>query len=248
MAPAPPPSGSIASVPAGREPRVALIVANQSYTQPGAKLANTFRDGDLVKGALEAVGFKVWVTRDTRTEGELLRAVGDHVARLTAAGPEAVGFLYYTGHGAADRPNGDNYLIPTNAPVARASDLPLMGVKLEKIIASLASADRMSFVVFDACRNVPLQREDKDFTFKGFAPVREQRGLLVAFATETGNVAVDQSVYAGALAAEIVKPNLEAGQVFRAVTRNVLRATSNRQQPEYLDKRLNDFQFAVAER
>jgi hypothetical protein len=42
-------------------------------------------------------------------------------------------------------------------------------------------------------------------SFKGWAPVREQRGLLVAYATEPGNVTVDQSINAKALAEEIVK-------------------------------------------
>ena len=73
----------------------------------------------------------------------------------------------------------------------------------------------MSFVVFDACRNVPCSARPRT-GFKGFAPVREQNGLLVAFATEPGNVAIDQSLYAKALAEEIVKPGLEAAQVFRA--------------------------------
>jgi hypothetical protein len=40
---------------------------------------------------------------------------------------------------------------------------------LEKITATLSSAGKMSFVVFDACRNVPLQRETKNLAFKGFA-------------------------------------------------------------------------------
>jgi hypothetical protein len=43
----------------------------------------------------------------------------------------------------------------------------------------------------------------------------EQRSLLIAYATEPGNVAIFQT--AKALAEELVKPGLEAGQVFRAV-------------------------------
>ena len=232
---------------AAAEARIALIVTNQAYTQAGARLANTHRDGDVVKAALENVGFKVWVVRDTTNEGALLQAIGEHVQRLAVAGPDAVGFFYYSGHGAADRPNGENYLIPTDVPLTHVAELPLMAVRLEKITATLASADRMSFVVFDACRNVPLQRASKDLNFKGFAPVREQRGLLVAFATEPGNVAIDQSVYARALAEEIIRPGLEAGQVFRAVTRRVRHDTHGQQAPEYLDKREYDFHFAASE-
>ena len=83
-------------------------------------------------------------------------------------------------------------------------------MRLEKITFTLASAGSMRFVVFDACRNVPLLRETKDLTFKGLAPVREQNGLLVTFATEPGNVAVDESLYAKALADAIITPGLEA--------------------------------------
>ncbi|MBV1695304.1 MAG: SUMF1/EgtB/PvdO family nonheme iron enzyme [Hyphomicrobiales bacterium] len=226
--------------------RIALVITNQNYTQPGARLTNTHHDGDLVKGALEAVGFAVTVVRDARSEGELTAAIAAHVARLSGAGPEAVGFFYYSGHGAADRPNGENYLIPTQAPLTHVNQLPLLAVKLEKITEALARAGRMSFLVFDACRNVPLERDDKSLTFKGFAPVREQGGLLVAFATEPGNVAVDQSLYAKVLAEEIVRPGIEASQAFRAVTRRVRQETGSRQSPEYLDKRLHDFQFAAA--
>jgi uncharacterized caspase-like protein len=73
---------------------------------------------------------------------------------LTAAGPDAVGFFYYSGHGAADRPNGENFLFPTEVPLTYASELTLMAVRLERIMSTLTAAGKMSFVVFDACRNV----------------------------------------------------------------------------------------------
>ena len=90
----------------------------------------------------------------------------------------------------------------------------------------------MSFVVFDACRNVPLRRETKDF--KGLHPC-ERNGLLVAFATEPGNVAVDESLYAKALADAIITPGLEAGHVFRPARLRVREATRQQQSPEYFD-------------
>ena len=233
------------SQPAAAQNRIALILTNQAYTQPGARLTNPHRDGEVLKAALEKVGFKVWLARDTKNEGELLRAIGEHIERMTRAGPDAVGFLYYSGHGAADRPNGDNYLIPTEAPLTSAAQLPLMAVRLDKITGTLSSVGAMSFVVFDACRNVPLQRGIRDSTFKGFAPVREQNNLLVAFATDPGNVAIDENVYAGALAEELVRPGLEAAQVFRRVRQKVRDGTSGKQLPEYVDKREHDFHFAT---
>jgi uncharacterized caspase-like protein len=149
------------AAPAHAQQRIALLVTNQAYRQPGAALANTHRDGEILKSALERVGFKVWVARDTANEGALLLAIDEHVQRLTQAGPDAVGFFYYSGHGAADRPNGENFLIPTDMPITRADQLPLMAARLDRVMAALSTAGRMSFVVFDACRNVPLQRADK---------------------------------------------------------------------------------------
>jgi uncharacterized caspase-like protein len=227
------------------EARIALVITNQAYTQAGARLTNTHRDGEVVKSALEKVGFRVWTVKDTPDERVLLQAVAEHLQRLVQAGPDAIGFLYYSGHGAADRQNGENFLIPTDVPLTHVAQLPLLAVRLERITSTLASAGRMSFVVFDACRNVPLQRETKDLAFKGFAPVREQNGLLVAFATEPGNVAVDQSLYARALADAIVTPGLEAGQVFRRVRLRVRGDTGQAQSPEYLDKRDQDFHFTA---
>src|SRR6476646_2117352 len=79
------------SSPGLAEPRLALVITNQNYTQSGARLTNTFRDGDLVKAALEKVGFKVTVVRDTASEGALLKVIGEHVQRLADAGTDAVG-------------------------------------------------------------------------------------------------------------------------------------------------------------
>src|SRR6478736_5736897 len=43
----------LASLPARAEPRIALVITNQAYTQAGALLTTTHRDGDLIKAALE---------------------------------------------------------------------------------------------------------------------------------------------------------------------------------------------------
>src|SRR4029450_9179697 len=74
----------------------------------------------------------------------------------------------------------------------------------------------------------------------------QQNAVLVAFSTERGNVAVDQSLYAKALAEELVRPGLEAAQVFRRVRARVREDTRQTQSPEYLDKRDHDFHFQRA--
>lgn len=98
-----------APVAAQEAPRIALIVTNQNYRLKELELKNTHLDGDVLRAALEAVGFKVWVKQDTPHRGALEEAVGEQVGRLAVAGPNAVGFFYYSGHGAGDGTNGRNY-------------------------------------------------------------------------------------------------------------------------------------------
>jgi uncharacterized caspase-like protein len=45
-------------------------------------------------------------------------AIADFIERIEKAGSDAVVFLYYSGHGAADRTErGENYLIPVGAKI-----------------------------------------------------------------------------------------------------------------------------------
>jgi uncharacterized caspase-like protein len=121
---------SLSPVLARGEARFALVITNQPYTQPGAQLDNTYRDGQVIKAALERVGFKVWVVKDTVNKGMLRQAIGEHVQRLAEAEPDVVGFLYYSGHGAGDRPNGCNAAIvpPILAVFQTASSISAWGV------------------------------------------------------------------------------------------------------------------------
>ena len=219
--------------------RIALIVTNQAYTHI-PRLKNTHRDGDLLKTALEKVGFTVWVERDTADERTLIEAIGEHLKRLEKAGPDTVGFFYYSGHGAAYK--GENYLLPAHAPITHAAQLPLWAVKLEKVMESLSRAGEQSIVVFDACRDTGLESADKA-AVKGLAPVHEQSGLLVAFATGPGSVAADENLYARALAETLVQPDLDVAQVFRRVREKVEKETKGAQKPEHLDRLYKDFYF-----
>jgi uncharacterized caspase-like protein len=96
-----------------------------------------------------------------------------------------------------------------------------------------------------ARRNAPGTRwAASDGSAWGVVALRTAPAGLVAFATEPGNVAADQSLYSRALAEELVKPGLEATQVFRRVRARVRAETRQAQSPEHLDKRDYDFNFA----
>ncbi len=223
--------------------RFALIVTNQAYLPEVGRLDNPHVDGQLVGDALRRVGFDVTIVKDAGKAG-FRAAVADYITKLATAGRDAVGFFYYSGHGAAQAKYGDNYLIPVDAKLTHSAQLAFLAVKLGEVIEALAQTDaKTNFIVIDACRNTPFSAGSKS-AHKGFVPERERGGVLIAYATEPGNVAVDENYYARALARQITVPGQPAVLMFRAVRRDVLRATNNSQFPWTRDGLVEEFYFA----
>src|SRR5438105_410267 len=90
---------SVPPATAQAQKRFALLIGNQSYTPAVGPLKNPHNDVALVGKALEQVGFAVTIHRDLGFR-ELNVAVRRHIQQLSGAGNDAVGFLYYSGHGA----------------------------------------------------------------------------------------------------------------------------------------------------
>ncbi len=134
--------------------KLALIITNQSYAANPGALQNPHRDGERLAAALTALGFQVAHKRDLKKDA-MVDEVAAYALRLAEGGAQAVGFFYYSGHGAASSVTGDNYLIPVGAPVGADVELPLRAVKLGEIIETIkATPAKTNFIVFDACREV----------------------------------------------------------------------------------------------
>src|SRR5262249_10208047 len=86
---------------------------------------------------------------------EMLLAIHAFAARLKTAGPNAVGFLYYSGHGIASA--GENYLIPIDVDEPTTVQLSVQGVKQSEVLAVLRNEapNAAHYLVLDACRRVP---------------------------------------------------------------------------------------------
>jgi uncharacterized caspase-like protein len=223
-------------------PKLALVITNKAYPASIGVLENTHRDGERMAAALMALGFAVVHRRDL-DKAATVAAMADYVERLERAGPEAVGFFYYAGHGAANSKYGDNYLIPIDAPIASDSQLALQAVKVGEIIDSIAATSaKTNFLVFDACRNVPMSFSVRSAT-RGLRAEGHRQGMLIAFATDPGKTATDEGVYAEALAEEMKKPGVLATEVFRAVRSRVLAATEQRQFPWIEDGLIDNMYF-----
>ena len=205
--------------------RYALLIGNQTYADAVGTLGNPHNDIARVGAALKSLGFKVTLVRDADF-ARLHKAIKKHTSQLSRAGPDAIGFFYYSGHGAAHATSGTNYLIPTDVVSIADEDLWDNSVRLTRIIDELRqrAGNATHFVVFDACRNTLKLSQTGSKTLvqaKGFVRERRVPGMLIAYATAEGDVASDigrgVGPYAKILAEELVRPGIEAVSVFRNV-------------------------------
>src|SRR5262249_7196585 len=150
---------------------------------PIGRLANPHNDVALLEQALRGIGFQVIVERDASL-GALTRAINGHARRLQAAGANAVGFFYYSGHGASD--GSANYLIPVDVKTTETGELWDESLRLTEVTHKLKAeaGNATHFVVFDACRNtLRLMKTDSRALLqpKGFVPVMQEPGMLIAY-------------------------------------------------------------------
>ena len=74
------------SPPPGREQRIALVMGNSNY-QTAPKLTNPSNDAQSMAQLLNSAGFEVTEATDL-TRDEMIKAVQDFSARVTARGPK----------------------------------------------------------------------------------------------------------------------------------------------------------------
>ena len=130
----------------------------------------------------------------------------------------------------AQQDGGTNYLIPVDVKTAETGELWDQSLRLTEITRKLKAeaGNATHFVVFDACRNALKLKKAGSRALvqsKGFVPVSQESGMLIAYATAEGELASDVGAgagpYAKVLAEEIVKPGVEAVVMFRVVQRRV---------------------------
>jgi uncharacterized caspase-like protein len=93
--------------------------------------------------------------------------------------------------------DGVNYIIPTDAKLARDFDLDDEALSLDRVLRSIEPARRLRLVILDACRDNPFTKAMR----RSVASRAVSRGLakieptasntLVAFAAKAGSVALD---------------------------------------------------------
>ena len=168
--------------------RVALVIGNAAYA--AAPLINPANDAKAMGAALKGMGFTVIDVRDA-SKAQMEAALGR--VRTALSGQNGVGLLYYAGHGL--QLDWRNYMVPVDARMASAADVPAQTVDVQAVIDLFkAAGNRVNIVVLDACRDNPF---GATASARGLAPMDAPRGTLLAYATAPGNVAEDGSARSG---------------------------------------------------
>ena len=230
---------------AASAPRVALVIGNAAYAM--GRLANPTRDAQAMSGLLRSIGFQVVEARDA-SKAQMESALGQ--TRDLLQGQGGVGMLYYAGHGL--QLDWRNYMLPVDARLAQAADVPAQGVDVQSVLASFkAAGNRMNILVLDACRDNPFPAQA---SAKGLAPLDAPPGTFFAYATAPGNVAEDGSaqdgngLYTRFLLQELRRQDARIEDVFKRVRLQVRQASQGRQIPWESTSLEDDFVFATGQK
>jgi hypothetical protein len=227
--------------------RVALVIGNSEYRE--APLRNALNDGRDMADALRVLGFAV-------ISGENLerRAMEDKIITFgEQLREEDVGLFYFAGHGM--QVSGVNYLVPIQAQITKEQYISSEAVPLTRVLQAMERAgNKTNIIILDACRNNPFVGSFRSGSFRsvtrGLAPVLAPRGMLIAYATDPGDVAADgdgrNGLYTETLLQYIRNPDLEIMEVFKWVGRTVSGKSAGKQVPWVNTSLYEDFYFTLS--
>ncbi|MEO8134168.1 MAG: caspase family protein, partial [Betaproteobacteria bacterium] len=147
---------------------------------------------------------------------------------------------------------GRNFLLPIDVGTGDEYEVRDESVDLEDALMSrlVRSRKREKLIILDACRDNPFRapnQKNRALLARGFAQMGSEKGSLIVYSTNPGNVAEDgtgkNSVFTEYFVREIQKDGVEVGQALRTVTSAVVASTMGRQTPWYNSSLLGDYYF-----
>ena len=221
--------------PAFADKRVALVIGNSAY-QNVTRLPNPANDAAAISATFKDAGFDVVELKQNLKVSEMRRALRDFSDPVRDAD---VAIVFYAGHGIEI--DGTNYLIPTDATLERDIDAYDEAISLDRLLAVIEPARKLRLVILDACRDNPFSKSMKRSVAaraigRGLAKVDPgSPNTLIAFAAKAGSTASDgdgkNSPFTAALVKFLPKPGLDLRKAFGFARDEVLKSTSNRQEP-----------------
>jgi uncharacterized caspase-like protein len=225
-------------LPASAQQRIALVIGNAAY--PKGAIGTSLADGGLVAEALTSIGFEIVEGADVN-QADMRRLVRDFLAKVQAAGPDAIAFVYYSGYGLEFE--GDNYLIPVDARLERDSDIPIEAIRLFDLLRPLADTQAAAkIVILDATRPLPFQIQGGKLA-RGLGAIEAAPGLIVGFSSAPGTAVPDgpgpYGAYATAIAEMVREPGLNLEALFASIRVRTAEATSGAQVPWNVSQGIN---------
>ena len=218
--------------------RVALVVGNSAY-QHAPTLANPAKDARAVADMFRKSGFDVVSAEIDVGIVAFKRAVRKFE---DAAADSDIAVVYYSGHGLDIQ--GANYLIPVDAALTSDRDAEDEAISLERIVEAVDGAKQLRIVILDACRDKPFQmgakHEDRTQALRtsdsGLSPAEPTTiDTLIAYAAKPGSTAEDgagdHSPFTVAVLDNLFVPGLDVRLAFGRIRDEVLKNTSNKQEP-----------------
>jgi len=225
--------------------RTALVIGNAAYAV--GPLQNAGKDATDIAAMLRRLGFEVTLLRDVPLP-EMEEAVKAFNIRLHQGG---MGLFYFAGHGV--QVDGENYLLPINARIARQQDVRYQALPMGRVLGAMEEAGNgLNILILDACRNTPFSRSWRSSQAGLAPPPTTARGMLIAYATAPGGRAADgtggeNGVYTKYLLQAMTVPGLSIEQVFKQVRYRVVAETRWKQTPWESSSLLGDFAFMPAQ-
>lgn len=208
--------------------RVALVIGNGSYSKIDS-LNNPANDAGDIATALTRLGFKVYPYTNANRK-IMRRAIDDFNGAIQGA---EIALFYYAGHGV--QLDGENYLIPVDAEVSVAGDVPDECVSLSRITARMDDDKAgTNIIILDACRNNPFKALTRGLE-RGLAVIGQKPPeSIILYATAENSAAEDGTGKNGIFTAALLS-NIEKRESFTDlmldVRKQVAIATDGRQKP-----------------
>ena len=239
-------AGTLASAHA--EKRVALVIGNSAY-QHTAQLKNPSNDASDMAAKLRQLGFEV-IDGTNLSKAEMESRIRTFSAKLDGAD---VGLFFYAGHGL--QVDGKNFLAPVDASLKSDADIDFEALQLDLVLKQMERNARVSLVFLDACRDNPLATnlaQSRSLQVgRGLAQIEKAVGMMIAFATQPGNVALDgegrNSPFTHALLGHIDQEGTTINDLMVEVRKDVLAATGGKQVPWENSSLTGQFYFKPSE-
>lgn len=245
------------STNAHAERRVALLIGNAAYTQPGGSLKNPVNDVSDMYAKLQTLGFqkKNIVYRENLRVTDIETTLEEFSRKLAGDSSDdrdTVALIYYSGHGM--QVSGKNYLPAVDARINSEFSAKRQSIVVSDLMELLASGkSRVNLVFLDSCRDNPFNLGTKSMT-RGLSKEEAPSGTWIAYATRHNQVADDGAGRNGTFTAQLLQhigtPDLPFEQMFKRVGNGVIAATKNkeRRQEPWLEGWISgDFYFASAQ-